>query len=121
MNVETAKRLRMRPHDAAEAARELAEFCSGRTRADLRTDRTLQLVVQKLIEIVGEALRQAEILDPSLVRTIPDLREIVDTRNRIIHGYESVDYSLLWDIVQDDIPQLRTRLARLLRNAPDLG
>jgi len=116
MNVETAKRLL----DAARAAHELADFCSGRTREELRTDRTLQLVVQKLIEIIGEALRQAELLDPSLVNKIPDLREIVDTRNRIIHGYESVDYSLLWDIVQDDIPPLRIRLAKLLRGAPDI-
>lgn len=116
MKVETAKRL----HDAARAARELADFCSGRTRDDLQKDRTLQLVVQKLIEIVGEALRQAEILDRSLVREIPNLREIVDTRNRIIHGYDSVDYSLLWDIVEDDIPPLREQLDQLLHNAPDI-
>jgi len=91
MKVETAKRL----HDAAEAARELQDYCSGRTQQDLFSDRTLQLVVRKLVEIVGEALRQAERLDPSLTVAIPNLREIVDTRNRIVHGYESVDYRLL--------------------------
>lgn len=117
MKVETAKRL----HDVARACQELLDYCRGRTRQDLLTDRTLQLVVQKLIEIVGEALHQAGRTDVSLSRKIPNLRDIVDTRNRIVHGYESVDYSLLWDIVQDDIPPLLVLVRDLLRDAPDVG
>lgn len=37
-------------------------------------------------------------------------REIIDIRHRIIHGYEGVDYRLLWDILQDDIPPLQERI-----------
>lgn len=49
---------------------------------------------------------------------IPDLRDIVDTRNRVIHGYDDINYLLLWDIVQDDIPSLKMTVDALLRNDP---
>lgn len=49
---------------------------------------------------------------------IPDLRDIVDTRNRVIHGYHVINYLLLWDIVQDDIPSLKMTIDALLRDAP---
>ena len=74
--------------------------------------------VQKLIENVGESLRQAEISDSDTVRTIPDFRIVVDTRNRLIHGYDSVDYAALWDIVQRYVPGLEEQIAALLERFP---
>jgi len=78
----------------------------------------LQLAVQKLIEIVGEALRQAEESDREAVQAIPELRFVVDTRNRLVHGYDTVDYGVLWDIVEYRLPQLQDRLQLLLKDAP---
>lgn len=114
MEIETAKRL----HDAASACDELQAFAAGRSRAQFLEDRGLQLVVWKLIEIVGEALRQAEVTEPSLSRQIPELRDVVNTRNRITHGYNAVDFNLLWDIVTEDIEPLRSRLDALLQEPP---
>lgn len=54
------------------------------------------LIVQRLIEFT----------DPKLSDSIPDLRQIIGTRNRTIHLYAEVDYALLWDIVQSEIPIL---------------
>jgi len=82
-------------------------------------DRMFQLASRKLIEIVGEALRQAEISDPKLVDSISDLRAIVNTRNRIVHGYNSINYSLLWDIIQIEMPPLKLLLDNLLRETPN--
>ncbi len=114
MELETAKRLR----DASAACGELIDMCTGRSRDDMYDDRMFQLASRKLIEIVGEALRQAEISDPKLVDSISDLRAIVNTRNRIVHGYNSINYSLLWDIIQIEMPPLKVLLDSLLQDAP---
>lgn len=55
MEMATAKRLR----DASNACQELEQFTAGHTRASFKSDRGLQLIVQKLVEIVGEALNAA--------------------------------------------------------------
>ena len=117
MKLETAKRL----HDAIGACRELRDICAGQTRETYLSNRLLNLSVWKLVEIVGEALRQAEVSNPSLVERIPDLRAIVNTRHRIVHGYDRVNFNLLWDIVQVEIPPLEETLRMLVNEAPDVS
>ena len=93
-------------------------FTAGRTRASFLEDRALQLVGWKLIEIVGEALRQAELSASGLVREIPELRDMVNTRNRITHVCNAGNFSLLRDIAQNGIPPLLATLLRLLAVPP---
>lgn len=114
MKAETAKRL----HEAAGACDEIRGFVSEWSRDDFLRTRSSQLIVWKLIEIVGEALRQGEEQDPSLRALIPELREVINTRNRIVHGYDSVDFELLGDIATVEVPPLRQRISALLENAP---
>lgn len=115
MQHQTAKRL----HDALRACEELEHFTTGVSEETFLEDRGLQLIVHKLLEIVGEALRQASRSDDTVVTQIPDLELIVGTRNRITHGYHSVDYQVLWSISQMQVPALRERLASLLSNDED--
>lgn len=114
MKLETAKRL----HDARLACDEVQAFCAGVSKEAFLTDRGLKLIVQKLIEIVGEALRQAYVMEPDVVDRIPDIRRIVDTRNRIVLGYDSVDFGLLWDIVQHRMPALERAISGVLDTEP---
>jgi len=46
----------------------------------------------------------------------PDIpwSEIVGLRNRLIHGYDEVDFDILWQIVTDDLPPLVTALEKIL-------
>ncbi len=113
MRFRTAKRLL----DAKSACQELVSFCDGATEDTFIRDRVLKLAVHKLIEITGEALHQAELLEPDVAGQIPNLRLIVNTRNRITHGYESVNYRLLWNIVQTEVPELEQTLTRILDHA----
>lgn len=106
--------------DVLNACREIQRFSVDRTREDLASDRTLQLVMERLVEIVGEALRQAEHSDPSIINRVPDLRDIVGSRNRIVHEYDNVNYGLLWDIVEFYIPSLQSDIEVLLEDAPEL-
>lgn len=88
-------------------------LAKDRSRADLETDRLFFLAMLKLVEIVGEAA--CRVSQP--IRTAHDdipWREIVGTRNRLIHGYDSVDFDILWEIVTMDFPPLAGRIRALL-------
>jgi uncharacterized protein with HEPN domain len=54
------------------------------------------------------------VLEPALVDQIPELRQIVGLRNRVIHGYDAVDDEIVWDIVRNKLPRLQARVAELL-------
>lgn len=57
----------------------------------------LRAAVERKIEIIGEALNNALKFEPQL--PITHARRIVNTRNKIIHGYDEVDEVLIWEIV----------------------
>jgi uncharacterized protein with HEPN domain len=113
MKRETAKRLL----DTSDADHELLAFTAGRAIEDLATDRAFELVVQRLIEIIGEALHQAEIGDPALVDDIQNIRDIVGTRNRLIHGYDDINNSLVWDMITLYVPSLLSVVDDMLQDS----
>ena len=41
-------------------------------------------------------------------------RQIIATRNRLIHGYLGIDNDTLWSIIQDDIPSLIIELQKIV-------
>ena len=82
------------------------EFSSYKN--DLRTRRA----VERNIEIIGEALNRIILRDSSI--DITNSRKIVDTRNRIIHGYDSVSDEIIWGIVTNHIPLLHSEVQKLL-------
>ncbi|MEK6601027.1 MAG: HepT-like ribonuclease domain-containing protein [Candidatus Binatota bacterium] len=41
---------------------------------------------------------------------------MVGLRNRLIHGYDEVDFDILWQIVTRDLPPLIKNLEKLLEN-----
>jgi uncharacterized protein with HEPN domain len=69
--------------------------------------------VERQFEILGEALNRASTLAPEIEALLPDLRRIVGMRNRIIHGYDSVDDEIIWDAIQYHLPALSASLPSL--------
>jgi uncharacterized protein with HEPN domain len=114
MKRETAKRLL----DARNACADIERYTTPEMQAALPDRRSLFLILYQLIEIAGEALNAAYKEDPDLGESIPSLRQVVDMRNRLIHGYDSVDDSIVWIVATERIPALRERLDALLRDAP---
>jgi uncharacterized protein with HEPN domain len=94
-------------------ANEAVAMARGRTRAQLDSDRQLNLSLVRLLEIVGEAAARVQ---PEERARHPDIPwpEIVGLRNRLIHGYDSVDFDILWQIVSDDLPRLIAALEEAL-------
>ena len=97
--------------------KEASALAQGRTRADIESDRMFFFALLKLVEIVGEAATRVTEATQTAHPAIP-WREIIGTRNRLIHGYDAVDYDILWDIVTADFPLLADQLKRILPDAP---
>jgi uncharacterized protein with HEPN domain len=95
-------------------AREAVAMASGKTRRQLDTDRQLNLSLVRLLEIVGEAASRVPGEDRARHPDIP-WAEIVGLRNRLIHGYDSVDFDILWQIVSNDLPPLIEALEKALK------
>ncbi|MEW5829339.1 MAG: HepT-like ribonuclease domain-containing protein [Chloroflexota bacterium] len=110
MKIHTKKRLL----DALTACKAIESFVAKYTFADYERNLMLRSAVERQFEIIGEALHQAEVEDPTVTDLLPELRRIVGMRNRIIHGYDSVDDELLWKTIQQNIPPLRKHLEQTL-------
>jgi uncharacterized protein with HEPN domain len=94
-------------------AREAVAMACGSVRGDLDTDRRLNLALVRLLEIVGEAAAHVPAEERVLHPDIP-WPEIIGLRNRLIHGYDSVDFDILWQIVMEDLPPLIAALEKTL-------
>jgi uncharacterized protein with HEPN domain len=92
---------------------EAVGLATGRTRQDLDADRLLNLSLVRLLEIVGEAAAR---LSPETRDRHPSIPwpDIIGLRNRLIHGYDIVDFDILWDIVNDDLPPLIAQIREIV-------
>lgn len=92
-------------------AREAFELTKGRSRADLDSDRLLNLALVRLLEVIGEA---ANSIPKEEQVNYPEISwaQIVALRNRLIHGYDAVDFDILWQIITQDLPPLITALEK---------
>jgi uncharacterized protein with HEPN domain len=78
----------------------------------------VQDAVIRNIEIIGEAARNIEKHHPEFANQHPDVpwEEVYLMRNRVSHGYFSVDLEVIWNTVQRDIPELEQQIRQLLKS-----
>jgi uncharacterized protein with HEPN domain len=76
---------------------------------DLKTKKA----VERNLEIIGEATKRILVINPDF--PLPDSRRIVDTQNRISHGYDSISDDVIWAIIIRDLPILQQSVAALLK------
>jgi len=69
--------------------------------------------VERNIEIIGEAMNRILKADSTIL--ITNARKIVDTRNYVIHGYDSLTVDILWSIVINHLPILKKEIEELLK------
>jgi uncharacterized protein with HEPN domain len=111
MDSEIAKWL----HDILQAIDEIESFYVDKPKVfeefvnDIKTKRA----IERDLEIIGEAVNR--ILRKDSGFEILNAKNIIGTRNRIIHGYDSVSDDMIWSIVIKHIPKLRAEIERLIR------
>lgn len=76
---------------------------------DIKTKRA----VERNLEIIGEAMKR--ILEKDNNFELTNARKIVDTRNRIVHGYDSVSDDVIWGIIINHLPKLELEISNLMK------
>ena len=101
-----------------ESAEEAAGYISNRTREDLETDRPLVHSLVRCVEIIGEAARNVSSETRGAHTDVP-WSKIVGMRNRLIHGYFDINFSILWRTVSEELPVLAERLRKMLAESEE--
>lgn len=70
--------------------------------------------VQMNVAIIGEAMNRILKINENI--SISNARKIVNTRNYVIHGYDSLRYEILWAIVIRDLPILKGEIESIMSN-----
>ena len=98
--------------DIHEAISKIARYCTGMDRESfLADDKTADAVVRN-IEIIGEAVKQLPVNFKDQHPGIP-WNQIAGLRNRIVHDYAGVDLEIIWEVVQNALPEFRKQIADL--------
>ena len=88
-------------------------YTKDKTHADLVADDMMYYAVVKNIEIMGEA---ANMLTQEFIATHPDTpwKMVRGMRNYIVHEYFQIDSTVVWDVVSNNLPELREQVIRYL-------
>ena len=99
--------------DALNACQAIREFTQGQTFDQYRENKLLRSGVERQFEIMGEAFNRIDVINATFRERLPEMGAVIGMRNRIIHGYDSVDDSIIWDAVQRHVPRLTVWLENL--------
>ncbi|MGE0089962.1 MAG: DUF86 domain-containing protein [Bacteroidales bacterium] len=72
-----------------------------------------QSAVERQLSIIGEAISKFDKLFPE--HQVERARKIVGFRNRLIHSYDKIDSSIIWAIIINHLPQLKTEITNKLK------
>lgn len=101
--------------DIIAAADAILSFVSNADREAYGSDLMLRSAVERQLEILGEAIRRLDALAPELASQVSEHRRIIAFRNIIAHGYDGLDDDIVWQVVVEKVPVLKSEAARLLQ------
>ncbi|HEV2328950.1 MAG TPA: HepT-like ribonuclease domain-containing protein [Verrucomicrobiae bacterium] len=110
----------MSTHDADVTLRQIVEVCdkavelrNATTWEEFRGDWRKQMLGERLVEILGEAVKR---LPDDLRTRHPQLpwKKIAGTRDYIAHGYDNVDYEVIWGVLDVEADKLKESVLAIL-------
>jgi len=103
--------------DTYEYLNDIETFTELMGKEDFFTDRKTQLAVIRAFEVIGEIVKR---LPQHLLHTQPEIdwRAIKGFRDILIHQYDNIDLTIVWDAVER-VPQVRQAVQALLDSLPD--
>ena len=98
--------------DMIRFSEQVLSYTAGFEQKDFEKDEKTYDAALRKLELIGES---ATHIPEDIRETFSEIpwRQIVATRNRLIHGYLGIDNDILWSIISDDIPALLTELKRV--------
>lgn len=100
--------------DIVDAIESIEEFVANMSYEEFKNDdKTVSAVVRKL-EIIGEATKN---IPDEIKEKYPKLpwKEMAKIRDKLIHGYFSVDFEIVWKVVKEELPLLKPRIEEILQ------
>lgn len=96
------------------AIEEIEGYIENLDYSDFVTNSMLRNASIKLLEIIGEAAKH---LSDALKNKYSSINwmDISDFRNILVHEYFAVDYSMIWDIILNEIPGLKLAVTNILK------
>ena len=91
--------------DMLIAARKVRKFTRNIIWEQFEDDDLVQNAVMRQIQIIGEAARKVSSQCQQEHQEIP-WNEIIGMRNRLVHEYFHIIPRRVWDVVENDIPEL---------------
>lgn len=101
-----------------EATGRIQSYCEDMDEATFLSNTLVQDAVIRNFEIIGEASRNVERVDPKFVAAHPELplSFAYDMRNVLAHGYYKVDVAVVWKTIERDLPYLQEQVAIALKD-----
>lgn len=101
-----------------ESIENIENFVKWVSKENFEENKEKQSALIRQIEIIGEAAKN---ISPRTKKEGEGIgwREIIDTRDKMIHNYFGVDLDIVWDIVKIDIPKLKNQMISLRKKVND--
>jgi uncharacterized protein with HEPN domain len=100
--------------DIRDAAAFVSQATANKCLDEYRQDRLLRQAIERNFEIIGEAVGRLAKLDPPTADRISDNSQIISFRNILIHGYDLIDHTQVWAVIQINLPTLEREVLALL-------
>jgi uncharacterized protein with HEPN domain len=85
------------------------------TKEDFLNNETLKRAVVRSLEIIGEASKKIPLEDKNNWTSI-EWKSMAGMRDRLIHDYMGVNYTIVWDVFTNKIPELHLQIEAVLNN-----
>ena len=100
-----------------QAIARIRRSVDGISKEDFFENEDKQGNVVRCIEIIGEAANR---IDEEIIKSHPDVPwpSIIGMRNNLIHGYNEVNYTFVWAVVENDLSNLDEKARAILKGLP---
>ncbi len=104
--------------DVLDAISNVAEFVGSKTRDEFSNDKKTLHAVLRNLEVIGEAIKS---IPAEVRRRHADVpwKRIGGLRDVLIHQYFGIDVDIVWNIVENKLPELRQQVETILSQADD--
>lgn len=102
-------------YDILEAIESIEDFLGDKKYfSEYQKNKMLRRAIERELQIIGEAIKR--LIEIENVSGITDPLKIINFRNRITHGYDSVEDDAVWGIIINHLPKLKTEVETLLKS-----